>query len=428
MPELRSPLLSRWTVLLTVAVLLAAIAAVLVATPPLPPRVVKMATGTPGGVYAEMGKRYQAFFARHGVRLELLPSQGAVNNVGLLRDPAAGVAAAFAQGGIAGASEPPGIVSLGTLFYEPFWIFTRLDARDPRSLAREGLRIGVGNPGSGTHKLGLDIARSVGLDLSRMRPVELPAEASAEALLRGEIDFVAMLLPWDAPLLRRLFLDEAVHPLSWPRADAHVALRPYLTRLTVPRGVVDLARDAPERDLTIIAAKASLLVREDVHPAIQFLFLEAASEIHGSAGIFNRPGQFPAAEPEDFPLSEFARQYYRDGKPFLQRYLPFWLAAFVARLLVLLIPVVGIAYPLLRLLPQLYAWGMRQRILRLYGELKLLETGIGEGEAPASRTQLAERLDRLEARADRLRVPVGFAHMIYTLKQHIGLVRQRVKD
>jgi hypothetical protein len=154
---------------------------------------------------------------------------------------------------------------------------------------------------------------------------------------------------------------------------------------------------------------------------------EAASEIHATPDVFGKVGQFPAAEPIDLPLSRVARQYYRSGQPFLQRYLPFWMAAWASRLLVLLIPVVGILYPMFRVLPALYGWGMRRRIFRLYGELKFLEAELASGATGGSTSAVAERLDQLEQRADRLHVPVAFAHMLYTLKVHIGLVRQRVR-
>src|SRR5262249_22695057 len=153
----------------------------------------------------------------------------------------------------------------------------------------------------------------------------------------------------------------------------------------------------------------------------------AASQIHATPDVFSRVGEFPAAEPIDLPLSEVARQYYRSGRPFLQRYLPFWVAALTSRLLVVLIPLVGVLYPLFRLLPALYGWGTRRRTFRLSGELKFLEAELSSGATGASTSALAERLDRLEQHADRIHVPVGFVHMLYTLKAHIDLVRQRAR-
>lgn len=402
------------------------VAAVLTLTPPLPPRTIVMATGPQGGIYSAIGEHYRKSFARHGVHLVLRATNGSVDNVALLNDRRSGVSVALVQSGITTASEAPDLVSLGTLFYEPVWLFSRVTPTDRGGHLRKGMRMSLGAAGSGTYKVARELAEATGLDLRKEEVHEFNAIQAGEALMRGELDFVAMAMSWDAPIVRKLLLDDSITPLSWPRADAHVALRPYLSKLILPQGVASLARDRPPTDLTLIATKASLVVRNDLHPALQYLFLEAASEIHGGPGIFNKAGEFPAAEPVDLPLSEFAREYYRSGRPFLQRYLPFWLAAFTARLLVLLIPLIGIAYPLFRLLPAMYGWAMRRRIFRLYGELKFLESELDAPGAADAARDIATRLDQLEARANHMRVPTAFAHMLYTLKLHIGLVRQRV--
>jgi hypothetical protein len=148
--------------------------------------------------------------------------------------------------------------------------------------------------------------------------------------------------------------------------------------------------------------------------------------VHGAPGIFQRAGQFPAAEPMDFPLSESARQYYRSGRPFLQRHLPFWLASLVSQLLVLLIPVIGVIYPMFRLLPALYGWSMRRRIFRLYGELKFLEAELEARGAGQAGPEFSARLEQLEERANHMQVPKAFAHLLYTLRVHIELVRARI--
>jgi hypothetical protein len=187
-----------------------------------------------------------------------------------------------------------------------------------------------------------------------------------------------------------------------------------------------LVSDRPPADVQLIADKASLLVRKDLHPAIQYLLLDAASETHGAPGIFNRAGQFPAAEPVDLPLSEPARQYYRSGVPWLQRNLPFWLASLATQALVLLVPIVGVIYPLFRMLPAFYGWIMRGRIFRLYGELKFLEAELEARGVDKAGPELSVKLDQLEERANHMHLPKSFAHMLYTLRMHIEIVRKRI--
>ena len=393
----------------------------------LPPGTVVIATDLKGGMYSQIAQRYQEIFARHGVRLELLATNGSVENVEQLRDLRAGVSVALVQGGVTNTVEAPELVSLGTLFYEPFWLFSRDPQPDRPGKVGEGLRMSLGIPGSGTYKHARELAAAVGMDLSRARVRDLDAVQAGEALMKAEVDMIAMMLPLEAPIVHQLFVDESIHAYEWLRADAHVALRPYLSKLVLPRGVADLPRDRPAKDLTLVATKTSLVVRRDLHPAIQYLLLEAASEVHGAPGVFSKAGEFPAAEPIDLSLSTSAREYYRSGQPFLQRILPFWLAALASPLMIM-VPVLGLLYPLFRLVPAVLQWVVHNRIFRVYNELKFLEAELEVSYSDKTAGALSERLDRLEERADHLSVPKAYMHMLYTLKHHISLVRQRLRD
>ena len=419
--------LTRWQTIAAGAGIVLVIAFGVLLNRSLPPRTVVIATDLEGGIYSQIAQRYQEIFARHGVRLELLATNGSVENVKQLRDPHAGVSVALVQSGVTSTVDAPELVSLGTLFYEPFWLFSRVPRQDQPGRLGEGQRISFGIPGSGTYKHARELATAVGMDLSRAQVRNLDAVQAGEALMRAEVDMIGMALPLEAPIVHQLFVDESIQAFDWLRADAQVALRPYLSKLVVPRGVVDLPRDRPAKDLTLVATKASLVVRRDLHPAIQYLLLEAASEVHGAPGVFNKAGEFPAAEPIDLPLSTFADEYYRSGLPFLQRHLPLWMTSLTSPL-VLLIPVVGLLYPLLHLVPVLYRWTVQRRIFRLYSELKLLEAELEASASDTTVEALSERLDRLEERADHLAVPIAYMHMLYTLKHHISLVRQRLRE
>ena len=425
-PSSSRSILTRWQTIAAAGIVLAIAFAVLL-NRALPPRTVVIATDLEGGIYNQIAQRYQEIFARHGVRLELLATNGSVENVKHLRDPRAGVSVALVQGGVTRTAEAPELVSLGTLFYEPFWLFSRVPRPDQPGRLGEGLRLSLGIPGSGTYKHARELAAAVGIDLGRAQVRDLDAVQAGEALMRAEVDMIGMMLPLESPIVHQLFVDESIQAFDWLRADAHVALRPYLSKLVLPRGVADLPRDRPAKDLTLVATKTSLVVRRDLHTAIQYLLLEAASEVHGAPGVFNKAGEFPAAEPIDLPLSMSAQEYYRSGQPFLQRHLPFWLAALASPLLVL-IPVVGVLYPLFRLVPELYRQIVENRIFRLYSELKFLELEWEASTSDIIADALSERLDRLEERADHLRVPTAYTHMLYTLKHHISLVRQRLRE
>lgn len=412
-----------WFYALAGVLILAALAATVIWLGPLPPRVVVMSTGTPGSDYDLQGRRYQAILKRSGVDLRLVPSAGGVENLRRLNDPRSNVNVSFAQGGLTSDTQSPRLESLGNMFYEPFWFFSRV----PVELHLEALRgkkVAIGREGGGGRVLSLRFLALNGIDQASAELLPLSAAEASKALLRGDIDAATMVSSWDGQGIRELFGSSDVNIVGFPRADAYIALYPYLSKLVLPAGVGNMATNRPPTDVNLVAVKASLIIRRDLHPALQYLLLKAATEIHSAPGIFQRAGQFPAAERGDLPLSDEARQFYKTGPPFLQRYLPFWLAVLVSRLLLLLIPVIGIAYPLLSFAPTLYGWSVMHRIFRIYGELKFIEAELESGRGTAGRDVQA-RLERLEQSANHLRVPVSYAQFLYNLRAHIELVRNR---
>jgi TRAP transporter TAXI family solute receptor len=410
-----------------VVLVLAALLATIAWLGPLPPRHVVMATGAPGSYYEALGRQYQAQLARSGIRLELLNTAGAVENIRLLDDPGSKATIALAQGGITTPEKSPGLESLGTIGYEPFWLFVRSERTGTLIEQLRGMRLAIGPEGSGTHALAMQFLALNGVPADTAHLLPLDAQHAAAAILKGDIEGAAIVGSGDTPTVRQLLASSDVNLASFPRADAYAALYPFLNKLVLPAGVGNLATNRPPQDVSLVSPKASLIVRSDLHPAIQYLLLEAASQIHSQPGIFQRADQFPAPEAIDLPLSHDARQFYRSGPPFLQRYLPFWLAVLASRLLVLLIPLLGVAYPLLRLAPTIYGWSIRRRIFRLYGELKYIEGELDQ-RAGVGREQLLAQLDRLELRANQLQVPIGFAHFLYQVRSHIQLVRGRLEE
>jgi len=410
-------------------VILAALAAWMLFTflHPVPPRTVTMAVYPEGSVNAELAKRYQEILARDGVDLRLAPSAGAVESVARLRDPKSGISIAIIPGGITTEQESPELVSLGTLFYQPLWIFSRVRLLERHQQLR-GLRISIGLEGSSSHALSLKLLARVGIiDQKSATLLLLTPSESAEKLTHGEIDVAVFVDAWESPVVQQLLKTKDVKLESIPRADAFVALYPYLNKLVLPAGVVDMAKPRPPTDVLLIAPKASLVVRKDLHPAIQYLLLGAADEIHSAPGIFRTADQFPAPESIDLPLSPYARNFYKSGPPFLQRHLPFGLAVLVAEVLVLLIPLVAVLYPLSRFAPTVYDWLEKRRIYRLYSELKRLEDEMLSTPPSGIRNDFIERLDRLKDRASHLSVPTPFRPLVYSLRLHIDMVRQEAQ-
>jgi TRAP-type uncharacterized transport system substrate-binding protein len=393
---------------------------------PTPPRSVSMAVDPEGSYTAEVAKRYRDLLAGDGIKLNLVPSKGAVESVGWLQNPKSGVSIAIVPSGITDEQKSPELLSLGTLFYEPLWSFSHGGVlRGYENLG--GLRISIGPEGSASHALAEEFLTRVGIiDKKSATLLALSARESAAQLQSGQIDAAVLLDAWETPIVHELLTAKDVSLDSVPRADAFVALYPFLNKLTLPAGVADMKENRPPNDVVLLATKASLVVRRDLHPAIQYRLLEAASQVHPGAGLFHAAGQFPAAETIDLPLSTHARQFYKTGPPFLQRHLPFWLAVLVEQLLVLLIPLLGVAYPLLRFSPAIYTWLQHHRVYKLYSDLMVIDDEIAASPMNG-RQNYIERLDQLEERASQLALPMSFQPLVYALRLHIGVVRQKVE-
>jgi len=394
---------------------------------PMPPRTLTMVTGPEGGAYQKFGMRYREILARDGIELKLRTTSGALENLALLRDKNSKVDVGFLQSGLTSGKESPDLESLGTLFYEPLWFFYQDRYRGNWIRNLRNKKISIGTEGSGTRELALKLFALNGMDRHYADMLALAPREAADKLMRGEIDAAIMITSWDAPAVQQLLTAKGIELASFPRTDAYLALYPFLNKIVLPQGVIDLAKNRPASDLLMFAPKANLVVRDDLHPALQFLLLRAAEEIHSGPGMFQKAGQFPAAESIDLPLSDQARQYYRSGSPFLQQNLPFWMAVLIGRLLILLIPLLGVLYPLFRLFPALYGWRIQRRIFRLYGELRFLEHDLDTHGTSRNFEDLQSRLQRIEEKANRMRVPMMYSNMRYTLWMHITLVRDRLE-
>lgn len=410
---------------------------------PQPPKRVVLATGAEQGAYAEFGKRYQAELRRYGIEVELRTTQGAADNLKLLRDPAQKVDLAFFQGGASDAlfavdEDRTGkdLVSLGSLFYEPVWLFYResLVQKLLRSGSKggvtklsqiEGLRVNIGAPGSGAANLVLKILHANRIKPDKLRISNLAQTPSVVALIDGEIDALFFVSAPESPLVRLLLLTPGIRLHDFAQAEAYSRQLPFLSALKLPRGVVDLANDVPPDDVSLVAPTAELVARESTHPAVLQVFAHAARRIHGEAGWFARADQFPSAPRSDIPLASEADRYYRNGLPLLQRYLPFWLANLIDRMWVVLLSLVAILIPLSRIVPPLYEFRIRKRVFRWYARLREIEDELGRSTTPPEK--LLEDLNTLDEKAEHINVPLSYADELYGLRSHIALVRERLR-
>jgi hypothetical protein len=393
---------------------------------PAPPQELVLAAGEEGGAYALFASRYRDFLSRYDIALTIRHSPGSQHNLALLRDGEADVA--LVQGGVADPATSPGLVSLGSLFYEPLWVFTR-EGTEAGTLAElAGSRLGVGAEGSGTRLLSTRLLAMNGITPDAAHFVGTPVQEGRSLLAQGGLDALFLVASEHSPSVRSLLESDGLRLLGMDRAMAYTRLQRSLSRVVLPEGVVDLARNVPRHDEVLVSSVAGLVAQADFHPALVDLLLQGAAEVHGQGGLFAEPGEFPSPRYADLPLSPDAERYYRYGPPFLQRYLPFWAATQVDRLKVMLIPLVALLIPLLRVLPPTYRWRVRSRIYRWYRELRELDPGPGgEGLAAPDREARLASVDRIEAEVTAVPTPLSYASELYDLRLHIALVRERLQ-
>jgi TRAP-type uncharacterized transport system substrate-binding protein len=402
---------------------------------PLPERRIVIATGPEQGAYQAFADRYKPLLEAQGLIVELRPSQGTRQNLRWLRDADSGVHAAFVQSGVAEADADAegadsALLSLGSVAPEPLWLFYR-PARVPRGAPAptrlselEGWRIHTGPAGGGTGALLRQLTAANGLTTPPVPADDREAVHAVVELLQGRIDALAMVSAADAPLVQYLLRTPGVALFDVAQAEAYARRFAFLTPQRLPRGVVDLAADQPGADVRLVSATASLVVRADLHPALQQLLVQTAGAVHTGGGWFARPGEFPNAGASEFPLSDEAARHYRNGPPWLQRHLPFWLANIVDRMWVVLLPLLAVLLPLARILPPLVTLRLRSRVYRWYANLRALEAELdGAGADIAS---LSQRLEQLDRQTEKIGVPLAYAHELYDLRAHIHGVRKRL--
>jgi TRAP transporter TAXI family solute receptor len=393
---------------------------------PAPPRNISIGTGSEKGAYFAYGKKYSELFAKEGISLDGKITAGSAENLKLLEAESDGVDIAFVQGGMGTLAKTEKLVSLGSLYFEPLWIFHRNGLTLNRLSDLKGLRIAVGEEGSGTKVLTMQLLGLNGITAKNTRLLSYESVQAAEGLLKGEVDVAFFVTTHRSSYLWPLLKSKSITLMGLERAEAYALRYHYLHVLKLPEGVIDFQDNIPSRDLTLVAPSTQLVARSDLHPALIELFLRTAEEVHKSGGGFERRGEFPAPKYLDFELSHEAKRFYQSGTPFLQRYLPFWVANFLNRMKIMLLPLVALLYPLFKLMPPIYRWRMRSRIYRWYSELETVDPEMRKEDLTKNLEEYLSVLDNLEEKVSTISVPLAFSEELYSLRLHIDMLRNKL--
>ena len=394
---------------------------------PAPPNHLVISTGDHEGDYESYAKLYKDILKEDGITLEIRPSTGAMENYQRLKDEKSDVDVGFIQDGLGSTDEAPDLSSLGSLYYEPIWIFYRAQLKAVSRFSQlTGKRIAVGQEGGGTQSLALHLLKASGVDAKNSKFTSVSWLDAYEALKKGAVDAAFFIATPDEPLIKQMIADKTLKLMSVDQAEAITRQIPYLHHLVLPHGAIDLNQNLPAQDVDLVSPTATLLVRDSLHPALAYLLLKAASQVHGEPGIFEKKNEFPVDKDYQFPLSDEAKAFYKSGAPFWQRYLPFWLATLIERFIVFIIPMLVFVIPILKLFPRFTAWRIKSKIYRRYGELKFLETQVGQDTGHKKDAKYLEELDRIEGRVHAMKVPKEYQEQLYGLRGHIDFVRSRL--
>ncbi len=393
-----------------------------------PPETLTISSGPRGSGFYLMATNYQGILKEQGVNLRILTSEGSLENLERLQDRSNRVDIGFVQSGLTNGAKSGRVVSLGSISIQPMLIFYRADTPLRLLSQLKGKRLVIGPVGSGARSLALELlALNEITNNATATFVDLDGAAAAEALAKGEVD--AIFLMGDSAstqVIRSLLRRKDIHLYDVVQADGYVRRINDLSKLEMPRGAIDFANDIPDHDTALIGPAVELLARSDLHPALSDLLLETAKKVNGKPGLLRRQDEFPAPIEHDFPISDDAQRFYKSGKKFFYRYLPFWIASLVNRIVVVFVPAALVLIPAFKMFPFLFRWRVQMLILKWYRLLLALEKELQRPDALSHPEQYLERLNQIESAVNKMKVPAFFADQFYNLRGHITFVRDRI--
>jgi hypothetical protein len=393
-----------------------------------PPRTLIITAGPPGSSFVTNAAKYAAILASNGVTLKILTSEGSLENLQRLADPEFDVDIGFVQGGETNNDGKEKLYSLGSVAYQPLLIFYR--GETPATLLSEfaGKRLAIGQAGSGVRALALALLATNGIvPGGNTTLLDLGGQDAANALQDGKVD--AVFLMGDSAstaTMKTLLHAPGVQMFDFVQADAYARRFPFLNKLDLPRGAIDFGKDLPAHDVNLIGPTVQLVARAKLHPALSDLLLEAAKDVNGEPTLLQRRDEFPAPLKQGIAISPDAQRFYKSGKRYLYEHLPFWLASLVNRVLVAFVPMLIILIPGIRVIPKAYKWRIQLKIYRWYRSLLRLERESAGAMTAEKRGEMQKRLEQIENSVNQMRVPASFAGQFYGLREHIGLVREKM--
>jgi uncharacterized protein len=392
--------------------------------PPPPSRIV-LATGQPGGTYDTLGREYASQLRRQGLRVEIVQTNGSVDNLERLIQGK--VDLAFAQGGTTSlVSDPQGVLrGLAAIYLEPLWVFYRGQLPGELLSALAGRRVSIGPEHSGTDAVSRAMLRESGIDAGTAHLINLSTSEARAQLEAGKLDALFLVGSYQDPAVQALLRRKDIRLLDFGRDMAYARRFPYLTPVKLYEGLIDLQTNIPSKTHTLLAPPAMLVCRQSLHPQVVEQVLRIAQRLHAPGNLMDPPRRFPTLESMDLPVHETAETFFATGESFLSRTLPYWTVRWLFLLRLFVLPVILLWLPLVRLLPTIYTWRANRLLRRFYSGLQEIEAQLQHTERASEARGGLAALDRLRGELDRLgqQIPAGRQRDAYEWRVHASLVR-----
>jgi TRAP-type uncharacterized transport system substrate-binding protein len=376
-----------------------------------------------GSTYELLGNRFKAILARSNVDVTVRLTNGAAENLRLLQDKNSSVAAGIVAGGVSDGALSPDLRSLGRVNYQPFWVFYRSADIWPDLTSLKGKRIAVGPIGSDNQIVAEKLFELSGFN-QETKVLPVGGQAAVMALADGQVDVAFIAGAPDAPNVRTLLHNPNIRLMNFPRADALSRIFPFLVHLVLPAGSIDFADNIPSTDTNLIGTTNAVLVRNDLHPQIVYLLTQALMEVHGDAGLLKSVSEFPAQRDPEYPMADTARDFYRNGPTFLNRYLPFWVINYMQRAAAILVATTAVVLPIFGFMPRLYTWFREQNLRKLYRRLRDVEEALQQELSMHQVKALQRDLEKIDQAASV--VPMRDSNLFFAFRHHFDRTRARL--
>ena len=392
---------------------------------PAPPQYLRIAAGSQGSYFHEVAFTYQAALAKEGITLEIVQTLGALDNLQWVNAGKADLA--LTHDGLVNAKNAPQLRSLGSISYEPIWVFRRKGTPVLTDLSQlKGMRVNMGPEGSGVRLLALQLLSLSGVTPQNTQFFDVSAMESMALLKAGRLDVGFFMDPPENTHIKSLFTSPDIFEVDLKDADAfHRNLR-YLHVTPLAPSTIDLTTAQPANEFRTVSVTNTVVVSRQLHPAIQYLMLSIMDKAHHAPSLISAEGEFPSDKDVGLPLSDEAAIFYAKGMPFLSQYLPFELASIVERLAKSLLPFLLIIFPILKFIPTIVKWRTSRKFSKLYKSLANVEAQMRSNDSPLSADEYESMLNLIEEKIALENLSLSSSE-VYVLREHIELVRGQIQ-